>query len=138
MRYCPHCLETLPDDEPGGEPITHCPRCTAALDPNSAEPAPPREYKVGDVSRSTDPNADIKEYVQSLEKRARQERKRKPYSRNKAPVGLITGFIFIALGIAALLHAFFEGGYMSGLINGILLSSVFILMGVVCLVVRDK
>lgn len=139
MRYCPHCLEIVPDDEAASEPLTHCPRCAAALDPNSSEPAPPREYKVDAPPEPINQGVHIQEYVQSLEKRARQERKREPYHRKKAPVGLITGIVLIAIGIAILLNAFFgEGGYMSSLINGILLSSVFILVGAVCLIVRDK
>jgi hypothetical protein len=139
MRYCPHCLEIVPDEDAGANPLTHCPRCTAALDPDSQEPAPPREYGVEGQEEHAHQSANVREYVQSLEKSARQDRKRKPYHRSRAPIGLITGLVLIGIGIALLLNAFLgEGGYMSALINGVLLSSVFILAGVCCLIFREK
>ncbi len=139
MHYCPHCLETLPDDEAGASPLTHCPRCTAPLDPDSQEPLPPREYDVDVEKEPAHQAANVREYVASLEKRARKDRKRKPYHRKRPPIGLVTGLILIGIGVALLLNAFLgEGGYMSALINGILLSSMFVLAGVCCLIFREK
>ena len=81
----------------------------------------------------------MREYVQSLEKTARRERKRKPYRRPRVYVNLVTGLLLIVVGIAILLSAFLgDGGYMSALINGVLFSALFILVGTVCLVFREK
>jgi hypothetical protein len=139
MIYCPHCLEIVPADEAGASLHTHCPRCARALDPDSQEAAPPREYKVDAQAEPAHQSANVQEYVQSLEKRARQDRKRKPYHRSRVPVGFITGLVLIGGGVAMLLNAFLgDGGYMSSLVNGVFLSAVFILAGVCCLIFREK
>jgi hypothetical protein len=132
---CPHCLEMVQADE---DSSARCPFCGRDMSSDVRKSSPLPDY-VAHPQEGPKDSPHIKEYVQSLEKRARKERKRQPYHRPRTPVGLITGILFILGGVAFLGYAFLgDHGMMTSLINGILPAAVLIVFGVTCIVTWNR
>ena len=136
---CPRCLELVQmEEEPIAGTSMRCPVCGGAMDPASQETDTHAGYEVHtqrEKDKAPQPEG-IQEYVQSLEKRARQERKRQPYHRGGFPVNLVAGLVLIICGFLLLLLAAFRGeaAPMSTLINLILPAVMLFVIGGVCLV----
>jgi hypothetical protein len=132
--YCPHCLAMVQQDDADGEAAALCPVCKGALDAVGVPAATFPDYEVKGAAEPAQQNKDVQEYVQSLEKRARKERKKKPYNRKRFPVDLVAGIILIGIGCMLLLFAFSgEGGMMSALVNYILPASILFMIGAICI-----
>ena len=136
--YCPHCLEMvhLAESLDGGS--LRCPLCWRTVDATGQE-ATLANYQV-DTQAECTVAREVQAYVHSLEKRARKERKEKAkaYERGGWPMDLIAGLFFMGCGVLVFAGALMGGGMMSLLVNGVLLSVAFFLVGALCLVFRRK
>jgi hypothetical protein len=131
--YCPHCLEMIQQDDADGEAAALCPVCKGALDAVGVAPKLP-DYKVDGLEQKPQPHKDVHEYVQALEKRARKDRKKKPYRRKRFPIDLVAGIILIGIGFIFLLGAFSgDNGPMSSLINHIVPACILFMVGAICI-----
>src|SRR5438132_7479439 len=125
MFRCPHCLELVRMEEAGDGVSMRCPVCAGTLTATGQQVGRAPKYEVHGEEEKAHQSKEVQEYVDSLEKRARKDRKRKPYHRVRAPIALLTGLILIGGGVAFFLNALLGlWGFMSALINGILLSFV--------------
>jgi hypothetical protein len=134
---CPHCRKELrvPNDRAGCR--IRCSGCDAELqapepepDELSGEPA----YALKTNEDRHERPSDIHAYVENLTSKATEKHERKPYSRNRRPVGLVAGLLLFACAFGIFLFVVLgEGGMMNTLINGILLPMIFIIAGTVCI-----
>jgi hypothetical protein len=137
---CPHCLEWVHMQEAVGCEPMRCPNCWRAPGEVDGQDAV-KDYEVTAQEEAGTEPTEVQKYVQSLEDRARRERKRhlKPYHRGGVPVNLVAGVFLILCGLALLLNAFLgDGGYMGALINRILPAFVMFLLAAMCLVFWKK
>src|SRR5262245_59950559 len=73
--YCPHCLELVHMQEAVGCEPMRCPLCWRAVGVDEEAPA---DYEVNSREDNRPVAAEVRDYVQSVEARARLELKRKP------------------------------------------------------------
>src|ERR1700736_1713063 len=94
--HCPHCRKELrvPNDRAGCR--IRCSGCDAELQapgPEPDEPSGEPAYTLKPNEERHDPPSGIQDYVENLTRKAAQQQKRKPYSRDRFPVDLLAGLL---------------------------------------------
>ncbi len=104
-------------------------------DPPQPEPNANGDYAVANPNDNPHKSDHVTEYVQYLERRAKQEAKREPYKGGRLPIELITGLFFIFCGLFILSVAFLSGGSLFvRFVREFLVATGLILVGMVCII----
>jgi hypothetical protein len=106
QMICPHCLERVSVPDEGDESAASCPACLSALGPAGQLELTLMEYEVTNPEDNPHKSEDIQNYVQYLQKRARQEKKQQPYERRRFPVELVAAGVLFTATFALFLAAF--------------------------------
>ena len=135
----PHCLERVHMERAVGASPKRCPACGRAVGLAGQREVASPDYAMNAGKESRPEAKEIQEYVHGLERRARRDRKVKPYQRRAFPVNLVAGMLLLNCGLALLGKAFtVSEGLMSSLVNGIFPAFILILCGAMCLVFWSK
>jgi hypothetical protein len=134
---CPHCLEQLELPESAG--LTCCPLCAGSLDLADPEEAASAEYGLLDAHDNPHKSEDVKQYVQGLEKRARQKRREQPYHRKRFPVDLAAGWLLLLIGLVLIVTAVFsDRGLMDIFVNALMPALILFMLSALCFIFWHK
>jgi len=101
--------------------------------------AAPSEYGILNPGDNPHQGEDARAYVHFLEKRARKNRKEKPYHRGRFPVDFAAGAILLVGGLLLLWSALTsERGLMNTFINTLLPALVLFMLAGLCFVFWKK
>lgn len=132
---CGHCqILVQVEDAPAGS-IVSCPQCGGLLsiprrDENDS-------YQVAEEPAPTKKSSEAKKLVRHLEKEADRRASEPPYHQSKPMTRYLVGGVLIFVGVAAFLQGFSGSqGMMGGLVNGVLFSMIFFILGAGCFLVE--